>query len=95
MAQTEPAILGTMMDERPQLPSAFQQLSQMIGEQLKTLVSNRSANGAGSQEKDDASSISQMVDRALVEKDRELQDTKEISNIEKQFWDERFDNKND
>ena len=77
------------------MPSALQQLSQTMGEQLKTLVSNRSANGDSSQEKDDASSISQMVDRALIEKDRELQETKEISNIEKQFWDERFDNKND
>lgn len=87
MAQTEPAILGSVVEDRSQFSSPLKSVSQAIGRQLPMIVS-KSRLFAG---REKGSTISELVDRELTKKERDLEEAEELARLEQKFWDERFE----
>jgi len=87
VAQTEPAILRTAVEGRPELASAVGQIFQSINQQLPAIAKTKLLSGKG---KNDLS-ISEMVDEELIDEQRELQNARELARMEQQFWDEKLE----
>jgi len=87
VAQTEPAILGTIVEDRPELASVVGQISESINEQLPAIVSKSKLFSGGEKE---GRSISEMIDKELVDEQRELEDARELARFEQQVWDEKL-----
>eukprot|EP00210_Caulerpa_lentillifera_P007682 g7333.t1 len=93
IAQTEPEFLSTMKNDDSVdsinplglVISLFQQFKKQSP--LKVSSKKKLPSGSGK------TSISELVDKELNKSRKELEDAKELAQLEKQFWDDEFDNR--